>query len=304
MDVIPRRNRKHTPAEKFHGVFEKEPEYGDPLESTFDDGPESAFEPETGYPFGNVPEYGEETLIQRIESACQLDDIDTVDDIMDEWSGDANFNKLVDAVFLLACRYNRVDLLVDIWHRVGDKIIARGAREAAANDHYVLVDELLEKGVPIKWAMYGAAEGGNRTRFDMYVRKGARDWDGALKHAAKGNRRALVLDLIKKGAHVNYGLFGAAMGGHDDLVRNMIARGAKPNFGLLGAAAYGHDDIMILMFQHGATNSEGALKAAMRGGQIDTAEWLTSMGIKMTPKTRLQALEGGHLDIYRDTTLF
>jgi len=78
----------------------------------------------------------------------------------------------------------------------------------------------------------GASEGGNEAMIDMFISKGADDWNGAMIHATKGKHKNLVKFFINKGGpdhefNWNTGLRFAGSIGDIDLTMLYIKKGAS-----------------------------------------------------------------------------
>ena len=91
-----------------------------------------------------------------------------------------------------------------------------------------------------------AALGGYRDLVDLFIPKGANNWDWVLRGASKGGYQDLVDLFISKGAdRWSWALEGASEGGHKNLVNFFISKGAN-NWGLAleGASKGGHQDLV------------------------------------------------------------
>ena len=61
------------------------------------------------------------------------------------------------------------------------------------------------------------------------IKKGAYNWNGGMREAARGGHRDLVEFFVSKGAdNWDWAMAGAAEGGHRDLVEFFISKGAVP----------------------------------------------------------------------------
>src|SRR3989344_3238609 len=91
--------------------------------------------------------------------------------------------------------------------------------EAAHQGSLFRVNELIKQGADVNYGMRGAAEGGHKELVDLFVKKGANNWDWGMHGAAEGGHKELVDLFVKKGANDwNYGMYSAARGGHKELV--------------------------------------------------------------------------------------
>jgi hypothetical protein len=104
-----------------------------------------------------------------------------------------------------------------------------GLFDATKCGHRDLVDLFIAKGAT-NWntALCYASRGGHRELVDLFITKGANDWNLALYYAARGGHRELVdLFISKRANDWNYALHGAKTGGHRELVDLFIAKGAR-----------------------------------------------------------------------------
>ena len=133
--------------------------------------------------------------------------------------------------------------------------------EAACQGSRERVNELVRQGADVNSGMYGAAKGGYKDLVDLFIKKGATDWDWGMVCAAKGGHKELVDLFIKKGAnHWNLGMCSAAKGGHKELVDLFIKNGANEwNYGMLGAVQGGYKELVDLFVKKGANEWNGGL---------------------------------------------
>jgi len=135
-----------------------------------------------------------------------------------------------------------------------------GLYQAAKQGSHQLANLFVSKGA-YNWnsALYQASRGGHRGLVDLFVSKGANNWNSALYGASEGEHRELVDLFISKGANDwNDGLAGAAKGGHRGLVDLFISKGANNwNRALYGASEGGHRELVDLFISNfGANNLE------------------------------------------------
>ena len=68
--------------------------------------------------------------------------------------------------------------------------------------------------------------GGYKDLVELFVNKGADNWDYVMSRAARGGHKDLVEYFINKGVDDwNEGMYWAARGGHKDLVEYFINKG-------------------------------------------------------------------------------
>ena len=94
--------------------------------------------------------------------------------------------------------------------------------------------------------LYKASKQGHLDLVQLFINKGANNWNWALEGASKGGHKDLVQFLIDKGANNwNCGLHSASFEGHNDLVQLFIDQGANNwNQGLFHASYRGHKDLV------------------------------------------------------------
>ena len=128
--------------------------------------------------------------------------------------------------------------------------------EAACQGSRERVNELVRQGADVNSGMYGAAKGGYKDLVDLFIKKGATDWDWGMVCAAKGGHKELVDLFVKKGANNwNLGMCSAAEGGHKELVDLFVKKGANDfDNGMHCAVKGGHKEIVELFIKHGANN--------------------------------------------------
>ena len=130
-----------------------------------------------------------------------------------------------------------------------------------------------------------------------------------INRAENGNLRAVEY-LIKKGANnFQVAMRSAVEGGYLDIVKLMIEKGAN-NFGaydfehaMIKAVKNGNLDIVKLMIEKGANNFRGAFDTAMvsaaRGGYLDIVKLIIEKGASISLEAMRSAVEGGYLDIVK-----
>ena len=88
------------------------------------------------------------------------------------------------------------------------------------------------------WDIYYAAKAGRRDVVELFIKRGATNWDYGMQGAARGGHKELVDLFIKQGAtDWDRGMYGAAYGGHKELVEFFINRGANDWIECLHTAA-------------------------------------------------------------------
>ena len=97
--------------------------------------------------------------------------------------------------------------------------------EVARQGSLFRVNELVRQDANVNYGMRGAAEGGHKELIDLFIKKGANDWNTGMWYAAEGSHKELVDLFIKRGANDwNNGMYGAAQGGHKELVQFFIKK--------------------------------------------------------------------------------
>src|SRR3989344_2578926 len=100
--------------------------------------------------------------------------------------------------------------------------------EAARQGSRERVNELVRQGAYVNSGMYGAAEGGHKELVDLFVKKGANNWNLGMCSAAEGGHKELVDLFVKKGANdFDNGMHCAVKGGHKELVDLFVKKGAN-----------------------------------------------------------------------------
>jgi hypothetical protein len=101
------------------------------------------------------------------------------------------------------------------------------------------------------FSLFQASQEGHKDLVQLFMKKGACEWNLGLNGASQGGHQDIIQLLINKGANDwNLGLYGVALGGHKDLVNFFIDKGANDwRLGLSGASLGGHKDL-IEFFQN------------------------------------------------------
>jgi hypothetical protein len=123
-----------------------------------------------------------------------------------------------------------LDIPKDVWLYIIEPLLSamsitrlsgtnRYFHQLLKNNNNVVVWKNNIKREHIEWCLWKASHGGHRDLVDLFIAKGANDWDIALYRASRGGHRDLVDLFIAKGANDwNWALHAAIEGGHQDLI--------------------------------------------------------------------------------------
>ena len=130
------------------------------------------------------------------------------------------------------------------------------------------------------------------------IRKGA-DVNYGMYGAAGGGNKELVEFFIHKGAwDWNWGMRGAAEGGYKELVDLFVKKGANDwNYGMYGAAQGGHKELVDLFVKKGANDWNGGMYNAAYGGNKELVDLFVKNGAKNWNLGMYYAVEGGHKEL-------
>lgn len=127
-----------------------------------------------------------------------------------------------------------------------------------------------------------ACQTANKLLIDILIKKGNDKWDSGLYGAAFGGHSGLVELMFKLGAtDTEKGMQGACLGGDNDTVMAVLKR-AKNRYshlriGLIYASKGGHMEIAKLMISMGAENINEGLYRACKGGHTELVRYLLSV---------------------------
>jgi hypothetical protein len=115
-------------------------------------------------------------------------------------------------------------------------LIIEGAVKGNQQEIFAEYDKKQNMSYVLPYASYS----GNINLMKLFIERGDKDINFALRHAAVGHQKEAINFLIKQGANDwENGLKGAAEGGHNDLIDFFISKGAKITRVVLSAAEAG-----------------------------------------------------------------
>lgn len=130
-----------------------------------------------------------------------------------------------------AARGRKMDLLRELV-RNNQKMINHAIHILASDNEVALVDQLLDEGAKINYAIFGAAAGGHKIltyRLLNQLKYLNREpgISAAVEGAASANQKELMNNIFDNfGRDLNSAVRGAAAGMHIDLINNLIDQGA------------------------------------------------------------------------------
>lgn len=110
--------------------------------------------------------------------------------------------------------------LVRFFYYKGSKMKTQGFLYAAVKNHKDIIYFYVDKNVRREWGLMMSSEKGYEDLVEIFIQRGAKNWNKALIHAAKGGHKNLVKFFISKGAtDLDYAIFNAGMNKHYEIVR-------------------------------------------------------------------------------------